>query len=77
MLCGVCGLVKSREGECVMLAASSSLQAGDPGLETGHLGLLREDKNTSFDKDTVKKFTDTHAQRDFLYSYASSCKTAP
>lgn len=58
--------MKSREGERVMLAASGSLQAGDPGLETGHLGLLQEDKNTSFGKDNVNKFTHTHVQRDFL-----------
>lgn len=38
--------MQSREGECVivqMLVLSSSLQAGDPGLETGHLRLLDEE----------------------------------
>lgn len=42
---GVCELVQRREGEWVavqMLAVSSSLQTGDPGLKTRHLRLLDE-----------------------------------
>lgn len=43
---GVCEETGEREG--VMLTLSCSLQTGDPGLETGHLRLLREDKGTQF-----------------------------
>lgn len=38
---------QSREGEGVMLMVSSSLQTGDPGLETGHLRLLREEEEST------------------------------
>jgi len=31
-----------------MLVVSSSLQTGDPGLETGRFRLLKEDKNNNF-----------------------------
>lgn len=49
-LWGLCEMMQSREGECVivnMLVVSSSLQTGDPCLETGHLRLLQEDKTTN------------------------------
>lgn len=58
---GVCELVQRREGECVavqMLAVSSSLQTGDPGLETRHLRLLQGDRNTNFET-VEKKCTET------------------
>lgn len=44
---GVCE--QGGEGEGVMLAVSSSLQTGDPGLQTGHLRLLQEEKSTGLD----------------------------
>lgn len=59
-LWGVCEFVQSWERECVIveiLADSSPLQTGDPGLETGHLRLLQGDKNKNFDKISEKQFT--------------------
>lgn len=49
-LWGVCEVMQSGERECVivnMLVVSSSLQTGDPCLETGHLRLLQGDKTTN------------------------------
>lgn len=65
----MCELGQSREGQCVMLTVSSSLQTGDPDLETGHLGLLQEARSTNFDKDIKKKFTDVLPQCTFYYSH--------
>lgn len=58
--------MQGREGECVivqMLAVSSSLQTGDPGLETGHLRLLQAGR-----KKKKKKFTDTLPYCNFHYT---------
>lgn len=71
--------MQSREGECVIvqiLAVGGSLQAGDPGLETGHLGLLRGDKNADFDK-TLKRNSQMHFHSGTLITLTLLKKTLP